>query len=316
MPNSITLTVIIITWNRPEYVLQSLTHVLQQTSQPDQIIVVDASLDNKTKEICQSFSKVEYLPFPHGAKHMTKSRNFALQYTTSEVIAYIDDDSFPQENWSKSVKELFMNPEIMAATGRTTNPGTLDEIRRSDSWTIGQLLDNGTFVENFHLNPPFDVEIVHGIGANMAFRRQILFNIGGFRDDFWGTAFREDADIFIRIYLMGEKMHFSPRMHAVHVGAPHVIGSRFDFRYQFWARHNHLLLLTRNFGWSSPLVRRWILGEIKRTFSMKRNVNFLRHWWRIIWYLSGLLSGFITSLIKSRWKGLSPKLKQSNIGLY
>ena len=92
----------------------------------------------------------------------------------------------------------------------------------------------------------------------MAFRRSVLAELGGLRDDFTGVAVREDTDLFLRVRALGYRAVFTPHAVVDHVGAPHVRGRRFDYRYIYSARRNHVLLLARNFGLCSPELRRWI----------------------------------------------------------
>ena len=67
---------------------------------------------------------------------------------------------------------------------------------------------------------------------------------------------------FSRAAALGYRVIFSPDAAVDHLGAPHVRGRRFDIRYTFWTRHNHVLLLGRNFGLTSTYARAWLRGEL------------------------------------------------------
>jgi GT2 family glycosyltransferase len=149
------------------------------------------------------------------------------------------------------------------------------------------------------------VEVDHGIGANMSFRREVLAQLGGFRDDFAGTALREDTDVFLRLRALGYRAVFSPQAVVDHVGAPHMRGRRFDFRYLFWARHNHALLLARNFGFGSLQFRTWVANELRRTLKA-RHPNPLRYGFRIVTGIAAVAIGIAVSVWKSRWRGSDP----------
>ena len=62
---------------------------------------------------------------------------------------------------------------------------------------IGRLLPDGRLTGFFGADPGRIIDVNHGIGANMAFRRHVLGRLGGFRDDFRGIGgVREDTDVF------------------------------------------------------------------------------------------------------------------------
>lgn len=162
----------------------------------------------------------------------------------------------------EGLRAAFADPSVGAVAGRTCNPAGRDESDVGEP--VGRLLPNGDLTANFAADLAEVIEVDHGIGANMAFRREVLAELGGFRDDFGGTALREDADIFLRLRALGYRAVFAPRAVADHVGAPHIKGQRFDYRYKFWGRHNHALLLARKFGIGSSELRSWTRSEIRR----------------------------------------------------
>lgn len=298
-----TLSVVIATWRRAASLQRCLEALSAEASHDVQIIVVDASEDEESKLVARDFGSAEYYRFPPGAGHMTTSRNFGLQKSTGMVVAFIDDDTYVRRGWAESVTSAFEDPAVGAICGRTINPGDTDE--EIEASLIGSLASNGTLSANFHSNARSALAVQHGIGANMAFRRSVLQGLGGFRDDFPGTALREDTDMFLRVGAAGFTSRFVPSAVALHVGAPHARGRRFDYRYQFWARHNHMLLLTRNFGWGSPLVWHWI-GHDLHQLATNRSATFLRHLIRFAMGVLALAAGTLTSLRKARWRPLPP----------
>jgi hypothetical protein len=98
---------------------------------------------------------------------------------------------------------------------------------------------------------------------------------------------------------------FAPDAVVDHVGAPHVKGRRFDYRYMFWGRHNHALLLARNFGLGSQQFKTWTAQELSRVLRA-HHPNPLRRAARIVIGVSGMFAGMITSLRKSRWMAADP----------
>lgn len=298
-----TATVVIITWNRPAYVRDSLEHLTRLERRPDQVIVVDASPDERTADVVNAFPGVTRIAFPDGAGHMTRSRNAALLSARGDVICFLDDDANVQPQWLTRVLEQFEDPRVGAVAGRTLNGQAGEEQEGRDQ--IGRVLPHGELTGHFAADPGSVVDVDHGIGANMSFRRSVLGELGGFRDDFPGTALREDTDIFLRVRALGYKAVFVPEALAVHVAAPHVKGRRFDWRYVFWGRHNHALLLARNYGLLSPIFGRWLRHALRAALA-DHHPQPLRRAFRVLVSVAGIVCGAGRSLLKAGAKPLAP----------
>lgn len=89
-----------------------------------------------------------------------------------------------------------------------------------------------------------------------SFRRKLLAQLIGLREHYPGTEVREETDITLRVRALGYKIVFTPFAVVEHIGAPQVVGRRFDLRYTYYAHRNHTVLLVRNFGLLSLLVWR------------------------------------------------------------
>lgn len=297
-------TVVIITWNRPGYVDTCLSHLGRLHRPADQVLVVDASADVRTAEVVSRYPWAKRIAFPGGAGHMTRSRNQALLHANGDVVCYLDDDVKVQPQWLDEVLAAFTGDEAVGAVaGRTLNGQPGEETAGADA--IGRLMDDGQLTGNFAADPGKIVEVDHGIGANMSFRAAVLADLGGFRDDFPGTALREDTDIYLRVRSLGHKAVFSPWAVVEHEAAPHVKGKRFDWRYLFWGRHNHALLLSRNFGLGSSQFRRWLVWAVLGSFS-ETGRSLPRRLLRVVVSLAGTAAGVVTSLRKAGWSATAP----------
>jgi GT2 family glycosyltransferase len=298
------VSVVIVSWRRPIFVHSCLEHLGRLELRADEVLVVDASPDELTAAVVEKFAWARYLRFPKGAGHMTTSRNFSLCHVTGDIIAFLDDDANARPGWLGGLLEAFADPTVGAVAGRTCNGHPGEE--RQGREAIGRILMNGQLTANFAANPGSLIEVEHGIGANMSFRRQVLARLGGFRDDFRGVGgVREDADIFLRTRALGYRALFSPSAVVDHVGAPHAQGRRFDLRYTFWMRHNHALLLARNYGLGSHSFRRWVYGELLRTLRIE-HPSWMRRGARIGIRFAGLLAGIAASVQKGRWHASDP----------
>lgn len=239
-------SVVVVTWRRPQHVAACLRALAGGTTMPQEVIVVDASEDDATAAVVALHPGVRHVRFPDGAGHMTTARNEGLRHVHGSCISFLDDDVRPAPGWAAAVRRAFADPTVAAVAGRVVNgaPGEA----RDGAGEIGLLLPGGRLTGFFAADPGRVVDVDHGVGANMSFRRCWLARLGGFRDVFPGTAMREDTDVFLRVRALGGRAVFAPQALVENDSGPHVVGRRFDLRYAAWGEHNHLLLLVLSFG--------------------------------------------------------------------
>ncbi|MGV0798610.1 HAD-IIIA family hydrolase [Mycolicibacterium elephantis] len=122
-----------------------------------------------------------------GGRGPAAARNVGWRAGSAEWICFLDDDVVPQHNWFEAVTDDLAKADAEDAVGsqavievpRAPGRRPTDDERR----TLG-LAD------------------AQWITADMAYRRSILVRVGGF-DHRFPKAYREDADIALRITLAG-----------------------------------------------------------------------------------------------------------------
>lgn len=262
-------TVIIVTLNRPDCVRECLSRLLRDAEVPAQIIVVDASPDDLTRLVTAQFPEVLYLRNENGYGRMTASRNIGIAHASGDIIAFLDDDAFAHPGWLRHLESTYAGQtsagpsstweadSIGAVGGRALNKQPNEDKEGVDS--IGTLSGDGRLLGFFAADPGRTIEVDHIMGCNMSFRRRVIEELGGFREDYPGiSGVREDSDMSLRVRALGYKILFNPRACVDHIGAPQSKGQRFDVRYSFYSQRNHMVLLVRNFGWSSPIVLKYL----------------------------------------------------------
>lgn len=295
-----TLSVCIVTYERPAFLLRCLDALAADDTELD-VVVVDASGAAADVVVADVAPDATYVWAPQLAGWMTRSRNEALRHVSGDVIAFLDDDVCVHKGWARAMRQAFTDPRLTAAVGRTLN-GQPDEEQYDRP--IGRYLADGRLTEGFASRAPGMVEVDHGIGANMAFRRSVLADLGGFRDDYPGTALREDTDIFLRVKAVGGRAFFVPEAVVDHRPAPHVVGRRFDTRYKLYGRRNHMVLVARHDGMASRALRRWVRGELEAMVEPRTLVGKAQ---RCGVTLAGLVWGAVVLPQNARWGPSDPR---------
>lgn len=275
-PNRPTAAVIVVTYNRPDYVRTCLEHVATQTQVPDEVVVVDSSPHRETERVTSAFDGVRYLRNDLGMGYMATSRALGVDATTSDIVVFIDDDAYAEPDWLEHLLTPYADPTVGAVGGRVDNgrPEELDE----GVDQVGLLLPDGSLTGFFAADTGKPVDVEHLMGANMSYRRTALDAIGGIHDHWPGTSLREDSDTGLRMTAAGYRVVFQPRAAAFHVGGTYAKGRRFDLRYTFYGARNHVVLLNHALGRTDPRARRYlrtamgqVLGQLRYGLSALRD---------------------------------------------
>jgi len=263
---------VVVTLAGTSYLATCLDRIGHQTLAPHRVIVVDVSADDATERMVTArFPEVCYLRNPRGAgtTGFSPSLGFSQVSPETDIVAFVDDDVYPEPDWLERLLEPYVDPIVGAVGGRALNSRVGEETEGVD--TIGRLLPDGSLTGVFAADPGQVVCVDHLLGANMSYRRQAIVDVGGIRDGYPGTCLREETDLALRVRSLGWKLVFTPLARVERVAAPYPRGRRFDLRYTYYSARNHQVLLIPVFGPRSREVRayigttgRQVLGELNR----------------------------------------------------
>ena len=87
------ISVIIPTKDRVEYITEAIQSVLKQTYQDFEILIIDGSSTNGTKDIIKKLKdkRIGYF-YQKGKKSLAGARNQGIKESQGEFIAFLDDD--------------------------------------------------------------------------------------------------------------------------------------------------------------------------------------------------------------------------------
>ncbi|MFB9568811.1 HAD-IIIA family hydrolase [Saccharopolyspora hordei] len=123
-----------------------------------------------------------------GGRGPAAARNEGWRRVDAEWVVFLDDDVVPGPLWRKSlVGDLDVPPDVAGCQGTITVP--LPGSRRPTDWERGTA----------------GLADAWWITADMAYRREVLERCGGF-DERFRRAFREDADLALRVQATGHRL--------------------------------------------------------------------------------------------------------------
>ena len=221
-------TVAICTRDRPELLAICLQSILESRTQAgdggaalDILVVDNAPSDDGTERLARSLG-VRYAQEPRPG--LDFGRNRALAETSTDVLAFIDDDVRVDRGWFAGLAAAFARePDAGGVTGLVL-PAELE----TDAQVMFER--RGGFRRGFHrrrLGPgplpgnglfPSGAGIF-GAGCNMAFDRRLLEELGGF-DEALDTGpplpGGGDLDMFYRVVRAGRPMAYAPEALVFH----------------------------------------------------------------------------------------------------
>jgi glycosyltransferase involved in cell wall biosynthesis len=199
------VSLIIATRNRCQQMARCLDSVsCLQFERPWELIIVDNGSTDGTAELVKQFADKASVPLRYILEPkpgLANAHNAGVAIARGEIIAFTDDDCYPETNFLKRVWCTFADPSIGYLAGRITlhdpadYPMTTIETPTQYTFRPRRLVSAGSFG-----------------GANMAFRRQVLVEIGGFDPLFGpGALFNaEDVDAAARASALGWKGEYRP----------------------------------------------------------------------------------------------------------
>ena len=158
----LTVTVVICTRNHPALLRKCLEAIAQLRPTPDEVIVVDNTTGDTETECLARKHAARYIV--EATPGLSRARNRGLTESSSETVAFLDDDSVPEPHWLGFLIEPFAIPGVAIATGKIVTH--LPSYTGDDSQETPRSLSNRN-------TRWFEIAAFGGVGlgSNMALRR-------------------------------------------------------------------------------------------------------------------------------------------------
>ena len=232
-------SLVICTYMRPKPLLALLESVSLQSSFPNEILVVDASLNDATKHIldANNFRRLKYFKVSERNRGLTKQRNFGIANVSqeAEVVCFLDDDTIlPNRYFENLLASYTEYPDALGVGGYIANDQMWRLQTSEERITINQFAydgwvreDGSRYVLRKRLGldadrPPAHLpDFAHGrsvsflppsgktypveqfMGGVSSFKLEILKK-HKFSEYFEGYGLYEDADYTLRLSKIGE----------------------------------------------------------------------------------------------------------------
>jgi len=188
------ITVCICTFRRPR-LLKALLEKLQEQETKGlftfSVVVADNDSLESGKPTVQEFAILSRIPITYcvqPAQNIALTRNKAIEHTTGDFVAFIDDDELPIKNWLLTLFEAFHKYKVDGVLGPVKPQYEVEAPR----WVV-----KGGFYDRPSYRTGFVIDWRKGRTGNVLLNRKLfLTNEQPFRPDFLTG---EDQDFFRRM---------------------------------------------------------------------------------------------------------------------
>lgn len=213
------IAIIIATKNRHSDLRRTLESLCRQSYDIAEVVVVDCSDSNKTKDVVESFNNsFPILSYIHSISGLTIQRNIGISKLISapQIVCFFDDDVELGPLYIDAIVHKFKSDKsIVGVSGNIVNEKRrtkYDRIFRNIFFitdnTTGKLLLSG---DAGHIFAPIeDKEVDVLSGCNMSYRSNVLFEYNlRFDEKLNGYGYMEDQDFSFRALKYGTLVQVS-----------------------------------------------------------------------------------------------------------
>lgn len=185
------------TFDRLDQLRACLTAAGDQLRPGDELVVVVDHNPALASRLRAEFGQLRVLENAHG-RGLSGARSTGVEALDTDVAAFLDDDAVPQPGWAAAIRARLVDPEVIGVAGAVEPEVGGDRLPRwfpaEFGWVIGC---------DYRGLPAHGEPVRNPIGANMAVRRAILDEVGGFDPGLGRIGSLpvgcEETELFIRI---------------------------------------------------------------------------------------------------------------------
>ncbi len=205
------VSVIILNQNGKEVLPRCIAHLENQTYKNFEVIVVDNFSHDGSREYIESLRSSFPIKKLFANKNLgvAGGRNFAISSCSGSVLAFMDNDGYPEPLWlEESQKCLFSDKSIGAVGSLVFFARDLERVNSfggmMDSCGHASDPDYGVPLENLSLRE----EVLYPMGCGMILRRDIADKLFPLDDTF--LKWYDDTEIGIRVWNLGFRVLVTP----------------------------------------------------------------------------------------------------------
>jgi cellulose synthase/poly-beta-1,6-N-acetylglucosamine synthase-like glycosyltransferase len=136
-----------------------------------------------------------------------EKRNIGARASCGDVLAFLDDDAYPDIKWLTYAYEVFQNPNVFALGAPALTPLNAPFLEKLSGFILSSPLASAGTVYRYKPSTPCKIDDYPTV--NLFVRREDFLKIGGFIKEFWPG---EDTKLCLDLIKMhGRNFDYDPR---------------------------------------------------------------------------------------------------------
>lgn len=206
MPDPPQMVSIIVAYPAPSAVLdECVTGISQQLYANYEVILLPDEPSGRTWP--DKFREIST-----GRIRPAEKRNIGIKEAGGDIIAFLDDDAYPDDQWLTHALVYFSSPKVAGVGGPAVTPPNDPYMAKLSGEVYANRFVSGAY--RYRYKPTRVRDVDDYPSCNLFIRAGVLRKLGGFRTDFWPG---EDTYLCMEITKkLGLEIVYDPRVHVFH----------------------------------------------------------------------------------------------------
>lgn len=225
VPHTQNIDIIICVYNALQDVRQCLTSLLEYTTPPYRLILVDDGSDVETAGYLREFADVHQATLLRSevASGYTRAANRGIQASDAEFLVLLNSDTILTPDWlDRLAAPLLSDPKIgmVGPLSNTASWQSVPKIEDSGDWAANPLPAGLTasgmaeLIASSSARLHVDMPLLNGFCLML--RRKLLDQVGLFDEENFGEGYGEEDDLVLRARKLGWKMALADDAYIYH----------------------------------------------------------------------------------------------------
>lgn len=201
MPDDIQFSIVIIARSVNDYIRAGMPFIQAQTCRSFEIVIVS---ENPSSE---QFDNARVIV--SGRANPARARNIGAGAARGAIVAFLDDDAYPDPHWLENARRDFDDPRVGAVGGPSFVPPQATFFQR----VSGKVFELSSPKTGPRYGRGAKAEVDDWPTCNFFVRKDVFERVGGFDDRFWGG---EDTRFCYALVGAGVKIIYDPAVVVYH----------------------------------------------------------------------------------------------------
>jgi glycosyltransferase involved in cell wall biosynthesis len=266
------VSVVICTCNRSDYLLRCLNYLKDQNYPHFEVVVVNGPSEDDTMQILGDRKDVKIAQNP--LKNLSISRNLGIEQASGDIVAFIDDDALPYDDWLTKIVERYQKipPNVVGVGGRTF---FANKFVFQFEAGITDLF--GTAAHVHYADPRVtDAKFYRYLmGTNSTFFRDALVAVNGFDEQY--DYYLDETDLAVRLQQAGGLLANANQAYVRHEFAQsHNRLGKYSFNWRVISK-NTVYFGMKNADKTASIFKR--IAITAKNILKQRCLEFIRAWY-------------------------------------